>query len=48
MFVSDIIIILTSLFPPWFAVSVLIALGVFIIILLFRLIVWIIEIIPGF
>ena len=48
MFVSEIILILTSLFPPWFSLSVLIALGVFIIILLFRLIVWLIEIIPGF
>lgn len=48
MFVSDILFILTSLFPPWFSISVLVALGSFIIILIFRLIVWLIEIIPGF
>lgn len=48
MLIGEIITVLSSFFPAWFSVTLFLGLAFYSIFLIFRFIVWIVEIIPGF
>ena len=48
MLIGEILNVLTSFFPAWFSVILIVGLAFYSIFLIFRFVVWIIEIIPGF